>query len=158
MLYALLKTVHLLGIVAWVGGMFFTLHCLRPAVAALDGPARVRLMHATLARFFKVVLVAAALVLVSGGWMMNNAAQAAAQAGGRFNMPLDWYAMTVLGVLMIAIFGHIRVVLFRRLGRAVATQAWPDGAAALGSIRTWVMVNLVLGVAIVVATQLGSVS
>ncbi len=158
MLYALLKTVHLLCIVAWVGGMFFTLHCLRPAVAALDGPARVRLMHATLARFFKVVLVAAALVLVTGGWMMNKAAQAAAQAGGKFNMPLDWYVMVVLGVLMVAIFGHIRFVLFKRLGQAVDTQAWPAGAAALGSIRSWVMVNLGLGIAIVVATQLGGVS
>ncbi len=158
MLYALLKTAHLLGIVAWVGGMFFTLFCLRPAAAALDGPVRLRLMHATLARFFNVVLVAAVLVLLSGGWMMNNAAQAAAQAGGKFNMPLDWYVMTVLGVLMIAIFGHIRVVLFRRLARAVDAQAWPAGAAALGSIRTWVMVNLGLGVAIVVATQLGGVS
>ena len=158
MLYALFKTLHLLGIVAWVGGMFFTLHCLRPAVAALDGPVRLRLMHATLARFFNVVLVAAALVLVSGGGMINRAAQAAAQAGGKFNMPLDWYVMTVLGVLMIAIFGHIRMVLFKRLAQAVDTQAWPDGAAALGSIRTWVRVNLGLGIAIIIATQLGGVS
>jgi uncharacterized membrane protein len=159
MLYALMKTAHLLGIVAWVGGMFFTLHCLRPAaMATLDGPQRMRLMHAALARFFKVVVVAAVLVLVSGGWMMNSAAQAATQAGGRFNMPLDWYVMTVLGVLMIAIFGHIRWVLFRRLTHAVDAQAWPTGAAALGSIRSWVMVNLGLGVAIVVATQLGGAS
>jgi uncharacterized membrane protein len=158
MLYALLKTVHLLGIVAWVGGMFFTLYCLRPAVAALDGPVRVRLMQAVLAGFFKVVIVAAALVLVTGAWMMNSAAQAAALAGGKFNMPLDWYVMAVLGLLMVAVFGHIRFVLFKRLQRAVDTQAWPAGAQALGSIRSWVMLNLGLGVVIVVATQVGSVS
>jgi uncharacterized membrane protein len=151
MLYALLKTVHLLSIVAWVGGMFFTLYCLRPAVAALDGPVRVRLMLAVLAGFFKVVIVAAALVLITGAWMMNSAAQAAALAGGKFNMPLDWYVMAVLGLLMVAVFGHIRFVLFKRLQRAVDTQA-------LGSIRSWVMVNLGLGVVIVVATQVGSVS
>ena len=158
MLYALLKTVHLLCIVAWVGGMFFTLYCLRPAAAALDGPVRVRLMQAVLARFFKIVGAAAVLVLVSGAWMMNSAAQAAAQAGGKFNMPLDWYVMAVLGVLMVAIFGHIRIVLFKRLQRAVDTQAWPAGGQALGSIRSWVMLNLGLGVAIIVATQVGSVS
>ena len=159
MLYALMKTVHLLGIVVWVGGMFFTLYCLRPAaMTTLDGPLRVRLLHAALARFFQVVLVAAVLVLVSGGWMMNQAAQASAAAGATFNMPLDWYAMAGLGVLMIAIFGHIRFVLFRRLAQAVDTQAWPAGAAALGAIRQWVVVNLGLGVAIVVATQIGSLA
>jgi uncharacterized membrane protein len=158
MLYALLKTVHLLGIVAWVGGMFFTIHCLRPAVATLDGPVRLRLMLATLARFFRVVAVAAVLVLVTGAWMVNKAAQAAAQAGGKFNMPLDWYSMAVLGVLMIAIFGHIRFVLFKRLQRAVDAQDWPAGAQALAGIRSWVGANLVLGVVIVVITQFGGVS
>jgi uncharacterized membrane protein len=158
MLYALLKTVHLLGIVVWIGGMFFTLHVLRPAVAALDGPARVRLMHTALARFFGAVLVAALLVLASGVGMLIHAAQASMQAGGKFNMPLDWYTMAVLGVLMIAIFGHIRMVLFKRLAQATDTQDWPAGASALAAIRRWVMVNLGLGVAIVVVTQFGSVS
>ena len=158
MLYAVLKTVHLLGIIVWIGGMFFTLYCLRPAVAALDGPVRVRLMQATLARFFKFVLIAAAGVLLTGVWMVNNAAQAAVQAGGKFNMPLDWYVMAVLGIVMMAIFGHIRVVLFKRLALAADTQTWPAGAQALASIRSWVLVNLGLGVVIVVATQFGSVS
>jgi uncharacterized membrane protein len=158
MLYALLKTIHLLSIVVWVGGMFFTLHCLRPAVAALDGPVRQRLMLDTLERFIRIVTVAVLLVLVTGGWMVNKAAQAAAQAGGKFNMPLDWYTMTVLGVLMMAVFGHIRFVLLKRLKGAVDTQAWPAGAQVLGSVRSWVTANLVLGVVIIVTTQLGGVS
>jgi uncharacterized membrane protein len=156
--YELLKTVHLLAIVAWVGGMFFTLVCLRPAAMLLDAPQRVRLMHATLARFFKVVLAAAALVLASGVWMIGRVAKATVQSGGQFNMPLDWWAMVVLGVLMVLIFGHIRFVLFKRLDRAVAAQDWPQGGQALGSIRSWVMVNLWLGVIIIVVLRLGAVS
>ena len=47
MLYASLKAIHLLSIVAWIGGMFFMHTCLRPAAAeVLEPPARVRLMHA----------------------------------------------------------------------------------------------------------------
>lgn len=156
MFYALLKTVHLLSIVVWIGGMFFTVYCLRPAVALLDGPVRVRLMLATLARFFHAVLIAAGLMLLTGGLMINSAAAAAAQTGGRFNMPLDWMLMTVLGVLMVAIFGHIRLVLFKRLERAVAAQQWPVGALTLASIRSWVVVNLMLGVVIIVVTRLGA--
>lgn len=158
MLYELLKTVHLLAIVAWVGGMFFTLYCLRPAAVLLEPPQRARLMHATLARFFRVVLVAAGLVLVSGVWMIGRVARAASQSGGSFNMPLDWWVMVVLGVLMVAIFGHIRAVLFRRLDRAVQAQDWPLAGQALGSIRSWVLVNLWLGIIIIVAIRLGAVS
>ena len=158
MLYALLKTVHLLSIVVWIGGMFFTLFCLRPAVAALEGPTRLRLMQDVLGRFFVAVLVAVVLCLASGLWMIGRAADAAAQTGVGFHMPLDWAVMAVLGLLMMAIFGHIRFALYRRLTRAVAAQDWPAGAAALGSIRTSVLVNLCLGVAIILVTKLGAAS
>jgi uncharacterized membrane protein len=66
--------------------------------------------------------------------------------------------MSVLGVLMLAIFGHLRFALYPRLSRAVAGQAWPAGATALQAIRRWVMVNLGLGVVIVVVTLMGASS
>ena len=62
--------------------------------------------------------------------------------------------LAALGVLMIAIFGHIRFALFKRLSRAVAAQDWPAGGAALASIRTWVSVNLAIGVIIIAITLL----
>jgi hypothetical protein len=40
-LYASLKAIHLLAVIAWVGGMFFMLMCLRPAVhEVLEAPPR----------------------------------------------------------------------------------------------------------------------
>jgi uncharacterized membrane protein len=56
----------------------------------------------------------------------------------------------VLGLAMMAIFGHIRFALYKRLRRAVAAKDWPAGGAALAAIRTWVGVNLAIGVAIIV--------
>jgi uncharacterized membrane protein len=55
---------------------------------------------------------------------------------------------------MMAIFAHIRFALFKRLDKAVTAQDWPAGGAALASIRTWVSVNLVIGVAIIAVTLL----
>lgn len=52
MLYAILKTVHLLAVIAWIGGMFFMLACLRPSLGVIDGAARPQLMSAVMARFF----------------------------------------------------------------------------------------------------------
>ena len=156
MLYALLKAVHLVSLVAWVGGMFFTLVCLRPALSLLEGPARLRLMHDVMRRFFDVVSIAIGLMLVSGAWMLWLAVRASTSPGLTFNMPLDWLAMIVLGLVMIAVFGHIRFNLFKRLQRAVQAQDWPAGASALGGIRRWVTVNLAIGVLVIVLMRLGA--
>ena len=152
MIYATLKTVHVLAIVVWIGGMVFAHFFLRPAVATLEAPARLRLMHDVLGRFFQAVLVAALLTLVSGVWMLGRVAKQVVQSGGSFEMPLAWTVMAVLGVAMVAIFMHIRFALFRRLGRAVAASEWAAGGATLAQIRTWVSINLGLGVLVLIVT------
>ena len=154
MLYNALKLVHVLSIIVWVGGMVFAHFFLRPAAQSLEPPQRVRLMHDVLQRFFAAVTAAVVLVLGSGLWMIGRSAKQVVQTGGVFSMPLDWTIMATLGLVMIAIFGHIRFALFRRLQRAVAASDWPSGAKALGNIRSWVGVNLALGVVIVVVTLL----
>lgn len=154
MLYAILKTLHVLAIVVWVGGMVFAHFFLRPAVARLEPPVRLRLMHEVLGRFFRVVLVASLLTLASGVWMLGRVARQVVQSGGSFQMPLAWTVMAVLGVAMVAIFLHIRFALYRRLDRAVAAEQWAAGGQALAQIRRWVAVNLGLGTAVLLVTLL----
>ena len=154
MLYATLKLLHVLSIIVWVGGMVFAHFFLRPAVQQLDAPQRLRLMQAVLQRFFNAVSVVVLVALASGVWMLGRVAKETVQAGLSFNMPLGWTVMAVLGLVMMAIFGHIRFALFKRLSRAVADSDWTAGAAALASVRTWVSINLGLGVVIVAATLL----
>lgn len=152
MIYATLKTVHVLSIIVWVGGMVFVHFFLRPAGAQLDPPVRLRFMHDVLGRFFKAVLVASLLTLVSGVWMLGRFAKQLVQSGGSFEMPLAWTIMAMFGVAMVAIFMHLRFALFRRLGRAVAASEWDAGSAILVQIRTWVAINLGLGVLVLLVT------
>ena len=154
MLYATLKLLHLLAIVVWIGGMVFAHFFLRPAALQLETAQRIRLMHGTLQRFFQAVLVSVVIVLASGLWMIGRVAKQTVQAGLDFSMPLHWTLMVSLGIVMMAIFGHIRFALFKRLDRAVQATDWSAGAAALGSIRLWVGVNLAIGVAIIASTVL----
>lgn len=154
MLFAALKLAHVLAVVVWIGGMVFAHFFLRPAVLKLEPPQRIRLMHGALQRFFAAVLVSIAVILASGLWMIGNAAKASVQAGLGFNMPLDWTIMATLGIVMMAIFGHIRFALFKRLSKAVMASDWAAGGAALASIRTWVGINLAIGVGIIVVTLL----
>ena len=155
MLYASLKAVHLLAAIVWIGGMAFTLFCLRPALKVLEPAQRVTLMHAVMQRFIRVVTLAAVVLVVAGATMVGIAWSAAARAGLAFNMPLDWYAMIALFFVMLAVFVHIRQVLFTRLDAAVKASRWADGAAALGAIRWEVALNLVLGAFIVLVVRLG---
>ena len=155
MFYATLKTIHLLSIIVWIGGMVFVQFFLRPALTQLEAPQRVRLMHDVLGRFFNAVLVAAGLALASGIWMIGRIAKQTVQAGIKFTMPIEWMVMSVLGLVMVAIFLYIRFALYKRLSAAVTAAAWPAGGAALASIRSWVLVNLVIGMVIVAVTLLG---
>jgi uncharacterized membrane protein len=154
-LFATLKALHLLAVIVWVGGMAFVLFCLRPAARVLEPAPRVTLMHAAIRRFIAVVIVAVAVIFVSGAAMIAIAWSTSARAGLAFNMPLNWYTMVAVFFVMLAVFVHIRSVLFRRLDTAVREQRWADGAAVLGAFRWEISINLVLGAFVSVFIRLG---
>ena len=154
MLYATLKTLHVLSIIVWIGGMVFAHFFLRPAVAQLEPAVRLRLMHDVLDRFFQAVLAASLLTLATGVWMLGRVAKQVVQSGGSFEMPLAWTLMAALGVAMVAIFLHIRFVLYKRFSRLVAAAEWATGGAVLVQIRNWVSINLGLGVLVLLVTLL----
>ena len=114
MLHATLKSIHLLAMFVWLGGMFFALVCLRPALGVLEPPPlRLRLMNAVLRRFFVAVSWAAGLMLASGALMM------AGLSGGGEPTPAV-AAMAALGIVMIGVFVFVRVLPFKRLQAALA--------------------------------------
>jgi len=142
------RWIHLLGVVVWIGGMFFAHMALRPAVLALPPPQRLPLLAATLTRFFGWVAVAIVGILVSGGALI-------VMLGGMRGVGVAVHAMTGLGVLMILIYGHIVAGPFRRLRAAVAAAQWDRAGAAMAQVRRWVGVNLVLGLVTITVAVLG---
>lgn len=129
---------HVLGVVVWVGGMFFAYMALRPAAASiLEPPARLALWAGVFNRFFPWVWASAVLILLSGLHMLMKFAAA--------GTPHYVWTMLVLGLVMMAIFAHIFFAPYARLRRAVAQQDWKAGGAALGQIRLLIGVNLSLG-------------
>ena len=154
MIYTSLKLAHVLATIVWIGGMVFAHFFLRPAVMNLEVPDRVRLMHEVLRRFFNAVSIAVLVTLVTGLWMIGRIAKQTVQSGAGFSMPLSWTLMAGFGILMMLIFAHIRFALLKRLSLAAQSMDWDAGAAALASIRTWVSVNLGLGVLIVALVTL----
>jgi uncharacterized membrane protein len=151
LIYRLWLLGHLLGVVVWVGGMVFAHFALRSAVATLEPPQRVALMAGVLGRFLNMAAWAVVLVLISGLMMMLISSGTRSM----FAVPAYIHAMFGIGLLMMAIFGHIRFALYKRLTRAVEKSDWPAGAAALAGIRLWVGINLGLGLLVVVVAVIG---
>lgn len=155
MVWALLKAVHVLAVLLWVGGMAFAHFFLRPSLTVLEPPQRLALMHAVLGRFFRAVLWATAAVLLTGFWMLGRVARQFHAMDAPIVWPWTWWLMAVVGVVMVGIFGHIRVVRWPRMDRAVRAGDWPAAGAALAGIRQWVAVNLALGLGLVAVVLLG---
>lgn len=142
MSYVIALFIHLLCAAFWVGGMA-TLHfAVRPAaVATLEPPLRLRMMAATLRRFFVGVDASVTLLFVTGVVMILA-------TGGFRGVHWRIEAMMSIAIVMAAIYVYIRASVFRALRRAVEDSAWPVAAARLNTVRKLVMVNLALGVVV----------
>ena len=138
------RWLHVMGVVVWVGGMFFAHMALRPSVQSLAPPERLPLLAATLSRFIAWVAVSIVAVLASGIAMMVMLPAAG----------LHVHAMIAVGLAMMVVYLYIVAVPLRILRGAVAAQDWPRGGAAMQRIRQLVAVNLVLGVAVITVAYL----
>jgi uncharacterized membrane protein len=143
----LLVFLHLAAAIFWIGGMAFMMLALRqPAQALLQPPARLALMAEVLGRFFAVVAASIVVLLATGVWLLMQAPAGA--------VPPGWHAMAALGLLMVALFGHIRFASYPKLKRAVAAQDWPAGGLQMGRITLLAKINLGLGWLAIAAVML----
>ena len=78
-------------------------------------------------------------------------------AGGFARVHWSVHAMLGVGLVMMALFLHVRFAPYPRLQRAVAAREWPVAAAQLGTIRKLVALNLALGVAVFALAIVGRV-
>ena len=142
--FALVYTLHVLAALVWVGGMFFAWLVLRPAaMAALEGPARLKLWVEVFQRFFVWVWVAVVLLPISGVGLIQL------RFNGFETAPRYVQVMMGLYLVMTALFIRIQALQLPQLRKAVLAEDWPSGAATLGNIRRLVGVNLIIGLLLV---------
>ncbi|KMY00432.1 membrane protein [Pseudomonas syringae KCTC 12500] len=142
--FSTVYTLHLLAALVWVGGMFFAWMVLRPAViAALEGPSRLKVWVQVFPRFFAWVWAAVVLLPITGIGMIQL------NFTGFETAPRYVQIMMGLYVVMVALFLRIQSLQLPELRRAVETEQWAEGAAALGNIRRLVGINLIIGLAVV---------
>ena len=105
---------HVLGVVIWVGGMFFAYMALRPVAAAqLEPPLRLRLWAGVFGRFFPWVWASIAVILATGFCIIFAIFVGMANAG------MYVHLMLTLGLVMMDIFFHVYFAPYRLLKAAV---------------------------------------
>jgi uncharacterized membrane protein len=144
MVYAGLKSLHLVCAVLWVGGMFFAYVILRPSLAAIEAPQRMLLHTQVFRRFFLVVWHVMTLVLLTGFGMLW-------WAGGMAAVPWEVHAMLALGLVMAAVFLAIVFGPYRRFRRTTDRARM---TSSLDTVRKLIGVNLILGLITVVVAGL----
>jgi uncharacterized membrane protein len=132
-------TLHILGAVVWVGGMFLAYMVLRPVAGTLEPPARLGLWRGVLERFFPWVWASIVALLLSGYGMLFLALGGFAGAG------VHVHIMNLTGLVMMALFLHLYFAPWRRMRRALDAGDSAAAAQQLGQIRMIVAVNLGLG-------------
>jgi uncharacterized membrane protein len=142
--FSLAYAVHVLAALIWVGGMFFAWMVLRPsAVEVLDAPARLKLWLAVFRRFFRWVWLAVLVLPASGIGLLQL------RFAGFEGAPRYVQIMMGLYLAMLALFLRVQLLQLPALRRAVESQDWPAGGAALGHIRRLVGINLAIGLCLV---------
>ncbi|PVV07055.1 MAG: hypothetical protein B6D77_14680 [gamma proteobacterium symbiont of Ctena orbiculata] len=141
-------TLHILGVIVWVGGMFFAHMVLRPALNdVLEPPQRLPLLVRVFDGFFPWVWGAVLAILASGFWMLFTLYEESIGLWVGF--------MSVVGVVMSAIFVFIYAIPYQRIGKALKDDDKPKAVAAVGLIRQLILVNLLLGLLVTVVAVAG---
>lgn len=144
-----MKLLHLLGVVVWVGGMFFAYMVLRPVAAdVLQVPERLRLWNRVFARFFNWVWLAVGAILLSGLYMIYL-------YGGMVHVGHYVHVMLLLGLVMVAVYVYVFFGCFVPFSLHVEKERWKEAGALLGKIRQLVAINLSLGVLTLAVATIG---
>jgi uncharacterized membrane protein len=141
-------TLHILGVIIWVGGMFFAHMILRPALNdTLEASQRLSLLLRVFDGFFPWVWGAVIAIMASGFWMLFTLYEE--------NTGLWLGFMTVVGTLMSAIFVFIYAIPYHQIGVALKEDDKSKVVEAVSLIRQLILINLSLGMLVTVVAVVG---
>jgi uncharacterized membrane protein len=114
---AIVRALHVLGVVIWIGGVVFVTTVLLPGLAGDYAPARrLQAFHRLEGRFTWVARVCVAVVGVTGFWMTRRL-----ELWPRFSDPTAWWMHAMVGVWAIfalILFVAEPLVLHRRMAHS----------------------------------------
>ena len=139
MIHGFVLALHIVGIVVWLGGLFFVTFIAAPSVGRLDAAAARAFWRHLLSRF--LVFGGASLVLV----IATGVAMVFLVFGGYAHIPGLHRVNMMIGIPAIALFGYVAVVPWRRLRRACDAGDEVSADRSIRLARALVAAALMLG-------------
>ncbi len=144
-----MKVLHLLGVVVWVGGMFFALLVLRPSLGVLEPSQRLALHGQVFRRFFLIIWHAMPIVILTGYGLVFLG------FGGFKGTAWTVHAMHLAGLVMAVIFAVIFFGPWATLRGALVAGDRAAAAASVDRLRKLITLNLALGLATIAVAGMG---
>ena len=131
--------IHTAAAVVWVGGMFFVVMVLRPALSPLQPPVALGILRRVMERFFIWVWISVVALLITGYGTVFYAYD----GFGSLGVPI--HIMQDTGLIMVALFVYLWTVPWREFRRAFDAGDLARAARALNRIRLVIDINMSLG-------------
>jgi uncharacterized membrane protein len=159
-----MRSIHFLGVITWVGGMMFQLIALQPFLKVQELPQRLPLLFPVIRRFLMMTWSSITLLLISGSDMLIRVfVEQNVSVVSRLGMLLLFKLMLV--GLMLILFGYLFFGYFfdfRIHYRALLRKPEPKEAEAhyraiedmLPAMRNLTLANLVLGLVVVLVIEM----
>ena len=157
MLLSFLLWLHLLGVVAWIGGIAYILLVLMPAMPKIALRDRANFVPLTLRRFLRVVWIAVTVILVTG--LCRAFTIWPAGEASFWTTPLGRILGEKLGMVVL-ILGVVLSVTLRAVPRAIAhvathkddpadAYACKQCATIIGSLKRHLQIGLAIALVII---------
>ncbi len=138
MITAIANWFHVLAILIWIGGMFYTLFVLRPSLSVL-GEEKGKFVVTAMGRFFPLVWLAIILLFITGGYRVQYHIHS-----GIFVSKL------VIYTIMVLVFSYIYFGLFRKLRTAEKLEK----PKIIANITKLIQLNFGLGLLVIFLIEL----
>lgn len=162
---AMMRWLHFLGVITWVGGMMFQMVSLQPFLKVQDLPVKLPILFPVIRRFLMMTWSSITLLLISGSDMLIRVlVDQKVSLVSRLGMFLLFKFMLV--GLMLVLFGIIFFGYFfdfRVHYRALLKKPEPKAAAEhynaiedlLPAMRNLTIANLVIGLVVMLVIEMG---
>ncbi|MBI1823713.1 MAG: hypothetical protein HY200_01355 [Nitrospirae bacterium] len=161
---AVMRWLHFLGVITWVGGMMFQLIALQPFLKVHDLPARLPLLFPVIRRFLMMTWSSITLLIISGSDMLIRVlVDQKVSLGSRLGMILLVKFMLVglmlilFGVLFFGFFFDLRIhyrALLKNPEPGKAREHFQAIEDLLPSMRNLTIANLVVGLVVILVIEM----
>jgi uncharacterized membrane protein len=150
MLHSLIKWIHLLATIAWIGSMFANFFIYMPVITKnLDPPAAVKLLRGAMKRTRIAVYFSIGLLMLSGVMLVSMYGM----ESGRMNVGDAWFLFFLGKMFLVVLMVLLSLFAFEVLAPRIARQAEEGASARLNRMqrkqRVMALTVFVLGLVIV---------